>query len=170
MASCSLRQCRHASCCRTAGSALLDDGSKYSGDFVAGVREGQGSCTLASGDKYRGCWQGDKRHGQGSCSYANGDRCVRCWLLGSRASRALADSGMASRCQSHCPAAGIGASGHRASATGTAPACLLMACASPAAGRTTSGCNLLLTLGVAGQQAKGCAARWQAMWRSSPLR
>lgn len=71
----SLRHCHHAACLPV-GSALLEDGSKYSGDFVGGEREGQGSCTFASGDRYKGGWQGDKRHGQGSCSYASGDKCV----------------------------------------------------------------------------------------------
>ncbi|CAF4331853.1 unnamed protein product, partial [Rotaria sp. Silwood2] len=46
--------------------------SKYKGDWIDGVRTGQGVFIWANGDRYEGQWKDDKIHGRGKLTYANG--------------------------------------------------------------------------------------------------
>lgn len=45
-------------------------GARYEGDYVDGVKEGEGDFLLPDGSVYSGQWKADKRHGQGTYVYA----------------------------------------------------------------------------------------------------
>ena len=47
------------------GQRIFSNGSQYVGQFVGGLRHGQGSHTYSNGAEYVGNWANDKRHGQG---------------------------------------------------------------------------------------------------------
>ncbi len=44
---------------------VLEDGSRYSGDFVDGKRHGTGANTFPNGVRYEGQWVNDEPHGMG---------------------------------------------------------------------------------------------------------
>jgi hypothetical protein len=46
----------------------------YSGDFVNGVKEGQGIYTFVNGDKYTGAWKNNLQHGIGRTDYIKGGK------------------------------------------------------------------------------------------------
>ena len=47
--------------------------SSYEGQYVRGVREGNGTFHYPDGSKYQGQWKGGVRCGHGKYTYANGD-------------------------------------------------------------------------------------------------
>lgn len=46
--------------------------NEYTGEFVQGLRHGQGQFSYASGAEYNGEWKQDKKHGQGRYTFENG--------------------------------------------------------------------------------------------------
>ncbi|XP_019739911.1 ankyrin repeat and MYND domain-containing protein 1-like isoform X2 [Hippocampus comes] len=52
------------------------DGSKYEGEFVDGLKQGQGRYTWSSGEFYEGSFYKDYRHGDGMYSWPNGNKFV----------------------------------------------------------------------------------------------
>ena len=55
------------------GSALFENGDKYTGNFQNGKANGYGLAVFSNGDTYAGAWRDWVFHGQGSLKYANGD-------------------------------------------------------------------------------------------------
>lgn len=53
--------------------ARYPDGSTYTGDFVDGVRQGQGEIVMPDGFRYNGQWQGGEMTGKGTATYGNRD-------------------------------------------------------------------------------------------------
>ena len=49
------------------------DGASYEGDWVHGLKEGQGKLTLPSGYSYQGGWQEDFYHGKGTEKLTDGE-------------------------------------------------------------------------------------------------
>ena len=48
------------------GRRVYADGTRYSGAFLHGARDGHGVCTTATGEEYDGGWLNDQRHGRGT--------------------------------------------------------------------------------------------------------
>lgn len=65
---------------------FAQSGNRYKGEYVDGVKQGQGIFWWTSGqhagDRYIGAFSGDKRNGRGTYTYANGDIYVGNWLDG----------------------------------------------------------------------------------------
>ncbi len=64
---------------------LVAGGTRFEGDFIAGVRQGKGRITFFNGDVYDGQWQDDKRWGYGVYTYgagspSDGDRYEGEWM------------------------------------------------------------------------------------------
>ena len=57
--------CVQGECINGHGTAVLSDGSKYVGEFRAGMRAGRGTMTYPDGTEYSGDWLNDKPHGKG---------------------------------------------------------------------------------------------------------
>ncbi|MFL2583819.1 MAG: hypothetical protein ACJ0Q9_05490 [Gammaproteobacteria bacterium] len=70
-------------------SVELNSGSRYVGDFVNGLYEGQGEYTYSDGEGYAGAFLDGKFHGQGIYSYANGDKYVGEFKLGKKSGRGV---------------------------------------------------------------------------------
>jgi len=51
------------------GTFMSENGDKYEGDFVNGIKNGTGTLRLHTGEIYEGKWKDGKRHGKGT-SYA----------------------------------------------------------------------------------------------------
>ena len=63
----------------------LSDGSEYIGDYVQGLREGQGRFKYANGDTYEGGWMENFMHGQGKYVWASkGRETEGKWHIGKR--------------------------------------------------------------------------------------
>ena len=56
-----------------------DDGSKYSGEWQANKRHGEGIYIYATGNKYKGQFKADKRHGLGTFTWTDGESYVGYW-------------------------------------------------------------------------------------------
>jgi hypothetical protein len=67
----------------------LDSGSRYVGDFVNGLYEGQGEYTYSDGEGYVGTFLDGKFHGQGTYKYVNGDKYVGEFKLGKKSGRGV---------------------------------------------------------------------------------
>ena len=61
------------------GSHTYDDGSKYSGEWQANKRHGEGIYIYATGNKYKGQFKADKRHGLGTFTWTDGESYVGYW-------------------------------------------------------------------------------------------
>ena len=59
-----------------------NDGSRYIGQVVNGIREGKGIVYFNNGDRYEGDWRNDKMEGKGIMYYNNGDRKMGDYLNG----------------------------------------------------------------------------------------
>ena len=59
-----------------------NDGSRYIGQVVNGIREGKGIYYYNNGDRYEGDVRNDKREGKGIMYYNNGDRYEGDWRNG----------------------------------------------------------------------------------------
>lgn len=66
-----LGSCIQGNCENGRGTSVLEDGTKYIGDFKNAKREGQGTVVYPSGTKYIGQWKDDKPHGQGTLTIPN---------------------------------------------------------------------------------------------------
>jgi hypothetical protein len=67
----------------------LDSGSRYVGDFVDGLYEGQGEYTYSDGEAYVGAFLDGRFHGQGTYNYVNGDRYVGEFKDGKKSGRGV---------------------------------------------------------------------------------
>ena len=56
-----------------------NDGSKYIGPIINGLKEGKGICYWNNGDKYDGEWKNDKREGKAIYYFNNGNRYEGDW-------------------------------------------------------------------------------------------
>lgn len=54
-------------------------GDTYVGDYVNGMKHGQGIYTWANGDKYVGEYMDDKKHGLGKLTFVRGDGGIKNW-------------------------------------------------------------------------------------------
>ena len=61
------------------GTHTYADGSKYSGEWKANKRHGEGIYIYATGNKYAGQFKADKRHGLGTFTWADGESYVGYW-------------------------------------------------------------------------------------------
>ena len=70
-----------------------NDGSKYIGPIINGLKEGKGICYWNNGDKYDGEWKNDKREGEGIYYYNRepftGDKYVGYWKNNKREGKAI---------------------------------------------------------------------------------
>jgi len=55
------------------GPITLSSGAVYTGDWVNGMRDGQGIQEWTDGSKYEGQWSNDKANGYGILHHADGD-------------------------------------------------------------------------------------------------
>ena len=55
-------------------SSMDKSGNIYTGDFVRGMKSGEGKMDYLNGDSYTGDWYNNKAHGYGKYYYANGCR------------------------------------------------------------------------------------------------
>ena len=72
---------------RDMASSFHSDGSKYEGQWVAGVMDGQGTYTFADGCKYVGGYQDGRRHGKGIFVNEDGTEDAGEWSHGRRVDR-----------------------------------------------------------------------------------
>ncbi len=56
------------------GTKIYDDGGKYEGNFVAGIREGEGTYEWTDGGRYSGNWKGGNIDGNGIMYYSSGEK------------------------------------------------------------------------------------------------
>lgn len=77
-----LRNCNKIHCPDGKGKFTYNDGSKYVGDFKAGVPEGIGTIYYVSGDRYEGGWKQHAPHGKGVMHYVNGKAVGAIWDFG----------------------------------------------------------------------------------------
>ena len=49
------------------------NGDKYVGEWMNGMKNGQGTFTWANGDKYVGEYKDDKKHGKGTYTFGKGE-------------------------------------------------------------------------------------------------
>jgi len=61
--------------------------SKYTGQYVANLKDGEGVFEYPDGSKYQGNWRHDKRHGDGVYWYPNGDIYSGEWRFGTKHGR-----------------------------------------------------------------------------------
>ncbi|MBK8953966.1 MAG: caspase family protein [Saprospiraceae bacterium] len=69
----SAQVCLRGNCIQGFGTMSYADGSRYTGEFRSGLREGKGIYYYQNQNKYLGEWQKDARHGEGKMEFANGD-------------------------------------------------------------------------------------------------
>ena len=69
------------------GKAEFNNGDKYDGKWVNGMREGKGVYKFESGDVYEGYFKNSFFHGNGTYKNSNGDVYVGNWELGYRSGR-----------------------------------------------------------------------------------
>ena len=56
------------------GTRSYGDGTKYVGEFINGVENGQGKQTYPDGRVYEGEWKANMYHGQGAYTLADGTK------------------------------------------------------------------------------------------------
>ena len=61
--------------------------SKYTGQYVANLKDGEGVFEYPDNSKYQGNWRHDKRHGDGVYWYPNGDIYSGEWRFGTKHGR-----------------------------------------------------------------------------------
>jgi len=67
------QDCLRGNCINGFGTMLYTDGSKYTGEFRQGMREGKGLYYYANKNKFLGEWKKDLRWGEGKMEFTNGD-------------------------------------------------------------------------------------------------
>lgn len=67
------QQCIRGNCVNGFGTMLYSDGSKFTGEFKSGLREGKGLYYYSNRNKYFGEWKKDLRVGEGKMEFTNGD-------------------------------------------------------------------------------------------------
>ncbi len=70
------QRCVRGNCEKGFGTQILGPNSRYTGEFVNGMREGRGIFYFANGNKYLGEWKKNKMDGEGKLIYANGNEFV----------------------------------------------------------------------------------------------
>jgi hypothetical protein len=73
-------QCITGNCQNGSGTYRYSATSKYSGQFLNGLREGKGKITFSNGNIYEGLFSRNKMQGEGTMNYGNGDRYTGTWL------------------------------------------------------------------------------------------
>jgi len=63
---------------------VLDDGSRYEGEWKDNMKNGQGTFTASDGEKYVGEWKDNYRHGQGTATSSDGSSYTGEYKMGSR--------------------------------------------------------------------------------------
>ena len=67
---------------------IMENGSRYVGEWEDGKKHGQGTYTSGKGeregDKYVGDWKDGKRTGQGTYTWSNGNKYIGEWKDGKR--------------------------------------------------------------------------------------
>lgn len=58
------------------GVCLYTDGSRYQGDWKAGLKNGRGTHSFASGDQFEGEWENGWMHGLGVYTWKIGDKYI----------------------------------------------------------------------------------------------
>ena len=76
------RNCNTQYCDRITGNYTYTDGSKYYGEFLKGLPEGQGKVFYSNGDVYQGGWKNHAPHGKGVMNYTNGQMIGAIWEFG----------------------------------------------------------------------------------------
>ncbi len=76
------RDCNTHNCAEGKGTFIYRDGSKWVGDFKAGMPEGPGTCFYANGDKYVGKFEKHAPHGEGTMYYRDGRVMSAIWEYG----------------------------------------------------------------------------------------
>lgn len=77
-----LRDCTEEYCASGTGAYYYGDGSRYEGEFVAGVPQGKGKCYYANGDIYEGGFSNHAPHGNGVMRFKNGRVAGGIWEYG----------------------------------------------------------------------------------------
>lgn len=72
-------QCISGNCQNGAGTYRYAANSKYTGQFVNGLREGNGKITFANGNAYDGQFSRNRMQGEGTMVYSNGDKYIGSW-------------------------------------------------------------------------------------------
>lgn len=72
-------QCISGNCQNGAGSYRYAANSKYTGQFLNGLREGNGKITLTNGNAYDGQFSRNRMQGEGTMVYSNGDKYIGTW-------------------------------------------------------------------------------------------
>ncbi|MBK9109707.1 MAG: caspase family protein [Saprospiraceae bacterium] len=67
------QNCIRGNCINGFGTMVYADGSRYTGEFRSGLREGKGIYYYYNQNKYLGEWSKDLRQGEGKMEFANGD-------------------------------------------------------------------------------------------------
>ena len=65
---------RQRHCRRRRRATREKDGSRYTGQWKSGIKQGRGKSVWATGQSYDGDWVADKPEGKGIITFANGDR------------------------------------------------------------------------------------------------
>lgn len=85
------RNCNTQYCDRVNGNYTYSDGSKYYGEFIKGLPDGQGKVYYSNGDVYQGGWKNHAPHGKGVMNYHNGQIIGAIWEFGRPAQRLSAE-------------------------------------------------------------------------------
>ena len=76
------RDCNSGFCESGRGFYSYNDGTKYVGEFRAGMPEGKGTVLYQNGDRYEGGWKKHAPHGAGVMYYVTGRRIGAMWEYG----------------------------------------------------------------------------------------
>jgi hypothetical protein len=79
LASAGSAQCISGNCHNGTGSYRYSSTSRYSGQFINGLREGRGKMSFPNGNNYEGQFVKGKMQGDGTMNYRNGDKYVGLW-------------------------------------------------------------------------------------------
>jgi len=73
-------QCISGNCQNGAGTYRYAANSKYTGQFLNGLHEGNGKITLPNGNSYDGQFSRNRMQGEGTMIYSNGDKYIGSWF------------------------------------------------------------------------------------------
>jgi hypothetical protein len=78
-----MRNCSAKYCASGTGYFDFPDGSRYIGEFINGMPQGDGKCFYANGDIYEGGWNVNAPNGEGIMRFASGRVYGAVWMMGS---------------------------------------------------------------------------------------
>ncbi len=78
-----MRNCSAKYCASGTGYFDFPDGSRYIGNFINGMPDGEGKCFYANGDVYEGGWHVNAPNGEGVMRFASGRVYGAVWMMGS---------------------------------------------------------------------------------------